>query len=110
MVTPVKGAVVILTFPFTNLTASKRRPALVLTSASPNSVIVAQITSQAHNDPYAIPIDHRSFAAGGIQRASFINIRHIFTAHSNLIAYEAGHLRNDIVNEAIERLVAFLKR
>lgn len=42
----IKGDVVVIPFPFSDLTMSKRRPALVLAELSGDDLILCQITSQ----------------------------------------------------------------
>jgi mRNA interferase MazF len=51
---PVKGGIVVITFPFSDLSASKRRPALVMENMTGDDVILCQITSIAKNDQYSI--------------------------------------------------------
>ncbi|MFN3333155.1 MAG: type II toxin-antitoxin system PemK/MazF family toxin [Caldilinea sp.] len=52
-----RGDVVVLPFPFSNLAASKRRPALVVANAGPHDdVILCMITSRRTRDGYAIPL------------------------------------------------------
>lgn len=53
----VKGDVVVVPFPFSDLTQAKRRPALVLAALTGDDLILCQITSQRVGDQYAIPID-----------------------------------------------------
>ena len=43
----VKGAVVVIPFPFSNLAGTKRRPALVLADLPGDDIILCQITSVA---------------------------------------------------------------
>ena len=46
----VKGDVVVVPFPFSDLSQSKRRPALVITELTGNDLILCQITSQSISD------------------------------------------------------------
>ena len=46
MGTFVKGDVVVLPFPFSDLTAAKKRPALVIAALSGDDIVIALITSQ----------------------------------------------------------------
>lgn len=46
----VKGDVVVLPFPFSDLTLSKRRPALVVAAPGGDDLILCQVTSQSVND------------------------------------------------------------
>lgn len=61
----VKGDVVVLPFPFSDLSAAKRRPALVLAGLPGDDIILCQITSRAVSNPYAIPLSSSDFTAGG---------------------------------------------
>lgn len=54
-----KGSVVIIQFPFSDFTGSKKRPALVIADWGSDDVILAQITSVAHKDAYAIILDDK---------------------------------------------------
>ena len=52
------GAIVLTDFPFTELTAAKRRPALVVSTDNHRrtDVVVAYITSVPRGDPDTMPI------------------------------------------------------
>jgi mRNA interferase MazF len=52
----VVGDVVIVPFPFSDLTQTKRRPALVVGGLSGEDLILCQITSQSVADEYAVSI------------------------------------------------------
>lgn len=69
----VKGDVVVIPFPFSDLSQSKKRPALVLTVLQGNDLILCQITSKSIKDNYAIPVDQNDFASGNLNQES--NIR-----------------------------------
>lgn len=53
----IKGDVVVVPFPFSDLTQAKRRPALVVSSLKDDDLILCQITSQNVRDDYAITFD-----------------------------------------------------
>jgi len=52
----IKGDVVVVPFPFSDLTQSKRRPALVVSKLEGDDIILCQITSQTVKDNYAIAL------------------------------------------------------
>jgi mRNA interferase MazF len=60
----VKGDVVVVPFPFSDLTQAKRRPALVLSVLEGDDLILCQITSQFVKDNYAISIEGKDFGEG----------------------------------------------
>jgi mRNA interferase MazF len=71
----VKGDIVVIPFPFSDLSGSKRRPALVLADLDGDDVILCQITSVARNDNYAVPIDAADFESGTLPVKSFVRPR-----------------------------------
>ena len=52
----VKGDVVVVPFPFSNLSQAKRRPALVVVDLEGDDIILCQITSQLNKDNYSIVV------------------------------------------------------
>ena len=50
----IKGDVVVVPFPFSDLTQAKRRPALVISKLEGDDLILCQITSQSIEDTYAM--------------------------------------------------------
>jgi len=64
----VKGDVVVIPFPFSDLSQSKRRPALVVAPLEGNDAILCQITSKAIKDKYAISIDEADFESRALDK------------------------------------------
>ena len=91
----VKGDVVVVPFPFSDLSRAKRRPALVVAELEGGDQILCQITSQAIHDQYSIILDDRDFESGGLKRESRIRPHRLFTADTQLILYRVGHLKGE---------------
>lgn len=72
----IKGDVVIVSFPFSDLTETKRRPALVIANLQGNDLIICQIASQSLGDIYAIQVENSDFNSGRLNQPS--NIRSEF--------------------------------
>ena len=104
----IKGDVVVIPFPFSDLSASKRRPALVLVDLPGDDVILCQITSQAIRNPFAIPITSSDFATGTLNRDSNVRPDRLFTADSHLIAYRAGGLTPAKIDEIVRKIIALI--
>lgn len=102
----IRGDVVVLPFPFSNLAASKRRPALVLASAAPHDdVILCMITSRHTRDTNAVPLDQADFTEGGLPQASNARPNRLFTAEPSIILRKAGRLTPDKLGAVVESVI-----
>lgn len=81
MVTPTVGAVVLVPFPFSDLSQAKLRPAIVLADVGRDDWILCQITSTPYGDPRALPLADRDCATGSLRVASYARPGKLFTAH-----------------------------
>jgi mRNA interferase MazF len=101
----VKGDIVVVPFPFSDLTNAKRRPALIVAELDGDDRILCQITSQRFEDRYSVPIDDHDFECGLLHKASNVRPNRLFTADNDIILYKAGHLKSDKIEEVVERLI-----
>lgn len=106
----VKGDVVIVPFPFSDLSQYKKRPALIITSLRGDDVVLCQITSQALDDEYSVVIKSSDFETGSLQQISNARPNRIFTADSNIILYKAGNLKQSKTIEIIDKLIELIKK
>lgn len=84
------GAIVLTDFPFTDLTAAKRRPALVVSTDNDRrpDVVVAYISSIRRADPDAVPI--APTPANGLKLPSWVRFDKIATIDKAIIAGRIG--------------------
>jgi len=102
------GEVVIVHFPFSDLTASKLRPAVVLADAGRDDWVLCQITSKAYGDPRAVTLEEGDFAQGSLRLTSFARPGKLFTAHASLVADKVGELQAakfTAIRDAVKRLM-----
>lgn len=105
----VKGEVVVIPFPFSDLTAAKRRPALVISGLEGDDVILCQITSQAIKDQYALSLHDDDFEAGGLKQPSHVRPNRLFTADRHLVLYQVGRIQQVKLAEIIEKVVEIIR-
>ena len=98
------GAVVLVRFPFSDLSHSKLRPAVVLADSGRGDWLLCQITSNSYGDPLAVQLAAADFRVGGLRIASYSRPLKIFTAHETLISTRLGVLRA----EAFTRIVGVI--
>ncbi|MBM4042548.1 MAG: type II toxin-antitoxin system PemK/MazF family toxin [Planctomycetes bacterium] len=109
MVTPSAGAVVLVPFPFSDLSQAKLRPAVVLADAGRGDWILCQITSNPYGDPRAVPLVDSDFASGSLQLTSYARPAKLFTASRDLMTSTVGQLRPDALARIIDPLVTLLR-
>ncbi|MBM4177050.1 MAG: type II toxin-antitoxin system PemK/MazF family toxin [Ignavibacteria bacterium] len=105
----IKGDVVVIPFPFSDLSVIKRRPALIITSLKGNDLILCQITSQTVKDDYAVQITDNDFEQGSLKQVSNVRPNRIFTAENKIILYKIGKLNTHKLNEIIKRVIDIIQ-
>ena len=109
MVAPAAGAVVLVRFPFSDLSQTKVRPAVVLADAGRGDCILCQITSKPYGDASAIELTNAAFASGSLRVISYARPAKLFTANQNLITSQVGNLRPDTLRSIAESAANILK-
>lgn len=106
----VKGDVVVIPFPFSDLTQAKRRPALVVSVLEGDDLILSQITSQFIKDQCAISIENKDFEEGGLKQKSNIRPNRLFTADSHIILYRIGCIKREKLNAIIDKIIEIIRK
>ena len=89
---PSVGDVVLVRFPFSDLSASKLRPAVVVARAERSEVIVCQITSRPYASQRAVTLAIDDFSSGNLDRFSYARADKLFTANPTIIVRTVGTL------------------
>ena len=84
MVAPSARAVVLVPFPFSDLSEAKLRPAVVLADAGRGDWILCQVTSNPYGDQRSVPLPESSFATGSLRTDSYARTGKLFTADQDL--------------------------
>ena len=102
-----KGKIVLLPFPFTDLTAIKMRPALVI-SSSVKDVVVTFISSRLPANPLDSDViirkDHSEFGESGLKVDSVIKLDKVATILKDHILGELGEIGPNLKQEINEKL------
>jgi mRNA interferase MazF len=109
MVTPAAGSIVLVRFPFSDLSQAKLRPAVVLADAGRGDWILCQVTSKPYGDAQAIALDDGSFATGSLRVASYARPGKLFTANHSLMVTQVGTLKPIPFKQIIETVVDILQ-
>jgi mRNA interferase MazF len=105
----VKGDLVVVPFPFSDLSEYKKRPALVIAELGRGDRILCQITSK-NNDKYDVRITQGDCDDGGLSRICNVRPNKIFTADERIILYRAGHLKKEVVDIVTSRIIEIVSK
>jgi len=108
LVTPTTGAVVLVPFPFSDLSQAKLRPAIVLADAGRGDWILCQVTSKPYGDPKAVQLTDLDLVSGSLQVVSYARPGKLFTANRNLIVAQVAILKPELFKKVVEAIVDIL--
>ena len=106
---PSARSVVLVPFPFSDLSESKLRPAVVLAEISREDFVCCQVTSNPYADPNAVELTEEDFAEGTLKRVSYAQPGKLFTANLQLFEGVVGVLEDDLRAEIVNRIVRLLR-
>ena len=109
MVSPSVGSVVLVRFPFSDLSSSKLRPAVVLADVDRNDWVLCQVTSNPYSDLSAIKIIDSDFDSGSLMRDSYVRPGKLFSANTAIMERVVGDLKQQKIASIIDSVVDVLK-
>lgn len=109
MVAPAAGAVVLVRFPFSDLSQAKLRPAVVLADVGRGDQILCQITSKDYGDARAIRLEQTAFISGSLPVVSYVRPGKLFTANSDLIIRQVAVLNSEAFKIVVDAVVNLLR-
>lgn len=103
-----EGEVVLVTFPFSDLSALKKKPALVAATLEGDDVVLCQITSKEITDKYSVPLVTSDFKQGRLPVESRIRPNKLFTAHKSLVLYKIGAVNEITVRKTEDSIIKII--
>ena len=105
---PERGDLLLVPFPFTDLSAAKRRPVLALTATDSYGDFIALPVTSRPQAEHGLPIAATDMLAGALPAASWIRTNRVVTLNSSLVVKTIGRVSDRAVMAAIERFCAHL--
>ncbi len=105
-----KGKIVLVPFPFTDLSSSKVRPALIVSSEKIKGDDLALVfvsskkTKNLHKVDFRIKKTDKFFAQTGLKGESIIKVNKIATLDKKIILGELGELEDKTLGEIDKRI------
>jgi len=104
-----KGDVVVIPFPYSDLSRSKKRPALVAATIDGDDVILCQITGEMRLDRYSVGVTGEDFIEGNLNFPSIIRPNRLFTADTSVIIRKIGAIKKDKMKEVEREIVGIFR-
>ncbi len=93
------GDVVLVEYPYTDLSRTKCRPALIV-AVDNNDFLLAMITSSQYGDNFAIKIPNKELKTSNLEVVSWTRVRRIFTGSNKIIKKKIGSFSSAFTLEA----------
>jgi len=104
---------VVVNFPFSDLTSTKKRPALIVSNRKVNDTgdyLLVQITSKNISDSLTFPLTTKSFVDGHeLPLQSYVRLHKIFLLNQSLIAAKITELTNIEVGLIVDEIIMLLE-
>jgi mRNA interferase MazF len=107
-----RGKIVLVPFPFTDLTAAKLRPALVIHEGEKDVVLAfisSKISSERSEADVLIPKESSGFETSGLKVDSIIKLDEVATVLKDLIVGELGELDEALRRDVNRKLKKVLR-
>ncbi len=99
------GQIIVLPFPFSDLTQNKYRPGLLLASVEYDDWIVCQITSKSYTGRHGIEIKNNDLLTGNLRQVSYVRVSKLFTAKESVFTGIIGQLKSNKMTEVREAII-----
>ena len=104
----IAGDVVLLDFPFSELSGSKLRPAVVLAVIDRGDFVACQVATERHKDPNAIALKNADYAQGSLRINRVVRPGKLFTANRSIVKKRVAQLKSaskDRIRDAVIRIL-----
>jgi mRNA interferase MazF len=105
------ASIVVVPFPFSDLSGTKLRPAVVLANAGRNDWLLCQITSNPYSDPNAIRITNKDLQKGVLTSAiSFARPLKLFAASETVMDKHIAILNEETFRAILMATIELLQK
>ena len=108
-----QGEIVLVPFPYSDLSASKRRPALVLSNNIYNNkfpdIVICVITSNLYKDNFSVELNDSDLESGILPESSVIKCHKLFTIEQSRIIKKFSKINDKKLIDVISVLQNLFK-
>ncbi|TVR02143.1 MAG: MazF family transcriptional regulator [Desulfovibrionales bacterium] len=109
MVTLVPASVVVIPFPFSDLSGAKLRPAVALTETGYDDWLLCQITSNPYSGA-SLRLTDAELSRGTLNTVSYARPMKLFTANAGLIVKRVAILKDQTFAQLLTMIIQTLQR
>lgn len=106
------GDLLLVSYPFTDLTTTKQRPAVVLSPSAfhhkTSNIVICMVTRRIRNIGEEVSLDSKDLASGNLPYTSVALVSMITTLHNSLVVKSMGRLKPAKLSELRGALAKFL--
>ena len=100
-------------FPYSDLTASKRRPVLIISNNDYNrkfhDVVVCVITSNQFKDSYSIELENENLEMGVLPESLIVKVHKLFTIHQSKIIKKFSLVKTEYFKQIVKKINDLIK-
>jgi mRNA interferase MazF len=104
------GALVLLPFPFSDATTTKRRPVLALTAPDEYGDFIGMAVSSRPHHANAVPLQDDSLLEGRLPKPSWIRVDRVVMLNISLVIKAFAKTKADIHQQAVSGLCDILHK
>ena len=107
-----QGDIVVIPFPFTDLSQQRRRPALVVSNDRVNATgdyLLVQITSRNKNDGLSVALEDDSYAESTLPVTSYVRVHKIFCLNESLIEKKVTATTESFLKQVTQQVSELLQ-
>ena len=105
---PERGELLLVPFPFSDMSASKRRPVLALTAADRYGDFIGLPVTSRPQAEFGVPLTNADLVRGWLPAPSWIRTDRIVTLNSSLVVRSVGRVSERVVAAAVTRFCAHI--
>ncbi len=103
-----KHDIVLINFPFGDLSTTKLRPALIIAEPKGENLVLCQITTKRRNiQDFEIPLSKKA-TEGNIKFDSYIYVDMLFTLHKELVLKKIGNIKTETTKKEVSKKISTL--
>ncbi len=98
------GDLVLIPFPFSDLTTAKRRPVLVITTPDRYGDFISLAVTSVEQRESAIALTNESLREGALPKPSWVRVDKVFTLSSSNVVKVIGSVRKDVFQSVLTEM------